>query len=210
MKLVDILARELKEWPDDYLVETITQDADCMVYGWSEADPEMDDGYWFFSKRSKLTDWRPGKFAMAEDRNTALVTRAQWQAAVDALKAGKQAWDGEGLPPVGTVCIFSDDMQDGSDWHKDLRPGVEVEIIAHFKGHQQTIAAFIFDCGNGVHVEQAVRSCFSPLPTAQQIEAEDRAKQLSDLVDLIDGADAADKTIAQAIYDAGYRKQVQP
>lgn len=29
---------------------------------------------------------------------------------------------------------------------------------------------------------------------------------LSDLVTLIDGADSADKTIAQAIYDAGYRK----
>ena len=36
--------------------------------------------------------------------------------------------------------------------------------------------------------------------------ADDREKVLNDLVSLIEGADAADKTIAEALYDAGYRK----
>lgn len=40
----------------------------------------------------------------------------------------------------------------------------------------------------------------------EEVEEAKRAKILSDLVSLIDGADAEDKTIAQAIYDAGYRK----
>lgn len=42
-------------------------------------------------------------------------------------------------------------------------------------------------------------------PTEYSLE-KDRAATLDDLVRLIDGAAADDKTIAQAIYDAGYRK----
>jgi ribosome-associated protein YbcJ (S4-like RNA binding protein) len=40
----------------------------------------------------------------------------------------------------------------------------------------------------------------------EEVEERRRAKILNDLVSLIDGAAADDKTIAQAIYDAGYRK----
>lgn len=40
----------------------------------------------------------------------------------------------------------------------------------------------------------------------EEVQEAKRAKILSDIVNLIDSAAANDKTIAQAIYDAGYRK----
>jgi len=98
MKLVDILARELKEWPADSV--SCVQDADREVrfYGGTchydfvaSSLADKDDEVW-------LSDGIPyaGK-----------VTRAQWQAAVDALKAeSAKVWAGVGLPPVGTVCLM--------------------------------------------------------------------------------------------------------
>lgn len=70
MKLIDILARELKEWPED--CEAIEQDR---------------HGSCLFKADGPALATYVGN--MAEDADTAKVTRAQWQAAVDALKAEK-------------------------------------------------------------------------------------------------------------------------
>lgn len=49
--------------------------------------------------------------------------------------------------------------------------------------------------------------CSKPVAKVQPIsQDEERQATLAHLVQLIEGADAADKTIAEAIYDAGYRK----
>lgn len=74
MKLVDILARELKAWPD------------CIVVGQSTSGqlhknsaPNSGSCFGHTSEvYSKAVDWK-----------TAYVTRAEWQAAVDALNAPK-------------------------------------------------------------------------------------------------------------------------
>lgn len=94
MKLVDILARDLKEWPEEFKVLFVTQDQDGRLYGWQDSHPECLSGEWVWRKERPARDlasWRPGKFDGAEDRSTSIVTRSQWQAAVDALKAGEQA-----------------------------------------------------------------------------------------------------------------------
>ena len=90
MKLVDILARELKVWPHN--VFAITQDDGGELNGNSIDDPAIMRG----------SAWGGGAFYLddpvddggacfrlmpAEDWSAAIVTRAQWQAAVDALKA---------------------------------------------------------------------------------------------------------------------------
>lgn len=91
MKLVDILARELKVWPDN--VFAITQDEGGALNGSTAEDPPF----------LKNTAWGSGAFyldcpvnaadlfflAESEDWAEAIITRTQWQAAVDALKAKK-------------------------------------------------------------------------------------------------------------------------
>lgn len=191
MKLVDILARELKDWPDDYLVEKITQDSDCMVFGWSEADPEMDDGYWVFSKRSKLTDWRPGEFAMAEDRNNALVTRAQWQAAVDAL--AKHEFIREGIPNIGTICEGR--VKNGGHWRKYTVKAMSTDFLIVWC--EQDLA------------ETPIRHAyweFRPIRTAEQIAAEERENAIREMTALTEHEGL--KCWAEYVYDRlGYRKQ---
>jgi hypothetical protein len=120
------------------------------------------------------------------------------------------AWNGEGLPPVGTVCEFVG--LDSSDWHRELRNGAEVRVIAHFDGPTSKLAAFTFECDGGVQVEQGIEVCFRPLRTAEQIAAEEREAACRQLC--ID-AGSTEQTYRQMetayrLYDAGYRKQVQP
>lgn len=105
-------------------------------------------------------------------------------------------WDGEGLPPVGTVC----------EWHPSVHGLVEVTILGRdgedtwyrVKGehHSQTCANMAF---------------FRPIKTAEQIAAEEREAEILEIFHATglrkrDGG----REVAEAIYRAGYRKQVAP
>lgn len=107
MKLVEILARELKEWPEG--VRRIEQDS-------SGVSPLT------------LIERLPPKILpekvseSAEDSETAIVTRAQWQAAVDALGIPKSPvdaveWNGEGLPPVRVQVEYRRRLAVNGKWY---------------------------------------------------------------------------------------------
>lgn len=77
MKLLDILASEMKDWPS-----TRTGAVGQSESGSLHLNQDARHGSDFFG-------WTTFKFKMAEDWKTAWVTRTQWQAAVDALNAPK-------------------------------------------------------------------------------------------------------------------------
>ena len=85
MKLADILARELKVWPEGCKV--ITQDSDGYVV--SAKDIDVDSLH--FDHNAWSGDGGPYMeiHDLASDHKTSIVTRAEWQAAVDALNAPK-------------------------------------------------------------------------------------------------------------------------
>lgn len=113
----------------------------------------------------------------------------------------RPAWNGEGLPPVGTVCEYKPSQLAG-EWK-------EVEVIAHFMS-KIMVAAFI-PTGDGIKtVSQAIARCFRPLRTAEQIAAEEREKAVHEILSHMRGVDRDKVEMAMSIYDAGYRKQVQP
>ncbi len=120
-------------------------------------------------------------------------------------------WDGQGLPPVGTVCEFAGGTYSPEDpFDNDLREGDRVTIIAHFKDGDLDLAAFTFnpqvrnpDRGAAC-VEQGAYGCFRPIRTPEQIAAEEREKAIKEMC-------FAEETLtvkqAKALYDAGYRRQ---
>jgi len=90
MKLVDILARELKVWPES--AHLITQDDDGMLNEYAEGyTPRNTFGRVWSSSAKYLEGFADGdddiRLPLADDFATTIVTRAQWQAAVDALAA---------------------------------------------------------------------------------------------------------------------------
>lgn len=124
------------------------------------------------------------------------------------------AWNGEGLPPVGAVCEFAGGTHCPEDpFDKDLKEGMKVTIIAHFKCGDFTLAAFTFDPENPdrgmVQVEQANFGCFRPIRTPEQIAAEEREKAIRQMIDdtnILTGIMRDRRIMAGQLYDAGYRK----
>ncbi|MBA6427026.1 hypothetical protein [Pseudomonas aeruginosa] len=110
----------------------------------------------------------------------------------------QESWDGQGLPPVGTVCEVK---------HRDIG-WVRCEIVAHKS----------FSCGGLTHaiawidentLDQSQGLRFRQLRTPEQIAAEERRKSILHLANLlIDSRGQCNEySQAEAIFDAGYRRQ---
>ncbi|HHM9318326.1 TPA: hypothetical protein ACRNS5_004217 [Pseudomonas aeruginosa] len=105
----------------------------------------------------------------------------------------QEQWDGQGLPPVGTVCEIK---------HRDIG-WVRCEIVAHKS----------FSCGDLTHaiawidentLDQSQGVRFRPIRTPEQIAAEEREKAIEEMC-------FAEETLtvkqAKVLYEAGYRRQ---
>lgn len=111
------------------------------------------------------------------------------------------AWNGEGLPPVGTVCELR--AHKLTDWSM-----AKIEFA-----HRNVI---VWDwigepSMNGLCTTYAHNVEMRPIRTPEQIAAEDREQELNRMVATISILDKgwARKACA-GLYDAGYRKQVAP
>ncbi|ANI04197.1 hypothetical protein A210_16580 [Pseudomonas putida SJTE-1] len=125
-------------------------------------------------------------------------------------------WNGEGLPPVGTVCEFAG-FNPEETLPSDPVVGDRVTVIAHFKSGSIDVAAFTFFAPpefEYLQVGQGAHGCFRPIRTPEQIAEEEREKAITQILHVMLGHDQAsihEDTVqalcAKRVYDAGYRKQ---
>lgn len=202
MKLIDILSLEMKVWPHGYADVGQADFGSLHLPGIGTHDRHTTETY------TKADDWM-----------TAIVTREQWQAAVDALNAEKcdhshgndhgcpecgeefaPVWNGEGYPPVG--CEIEAMLPAlGSSWFWQLAKVVHGPLTES----PSEILVFSLENTKPSWVDQ-----FRPIRTAEQIAADERERVCKQLC--ID-AGSPEQThyqmlIAYKLYDAGYRKQV--
>jgi hypothetical protein len=109
MKLVELLAKELAEWPE--YASCITQDdGGCMNGGTVKYPPVLHGTAWgegaFYLDDPDNTD-SVMRLTQADDYLTAIVTRAQWQAERDRRKGGewKRHRAGRNQPVAGDVLV---------------------------------------------------------------------------------------------------------
>ncbi|QIC52795.1 hypothetical protein AXX01_00059 [Acinetobacter phage LAPP1] len=162
MTLLELLRQELPKrggWPEG--VDAVEQDSEGRLL-------EMGSVYCSEFKLKKCDDWV-----------TDVVTKQQYESALAASQ--KQAWNSEGLPPVGCECESKQFAQ--IDWRK-------FRVVAVENGH---VFGFWNDkvgvCLDSNHWE------FRPLRT----EAERAIDEMVRLSGVSIGA-------AKILYDAGYRK----
>ncbi|MEB0190011.1 MULTISPECIES: hypothetical protein [Pseudomonas] len=121
------------------------------------------------------------------------------------------AWTGEGLPPVGTVCQFQD-LGFDEQFKDDLEDGHTVKVIAHYEGPAgDMVAAFTFDYdgGNSRDVECATKRHLRPILTPEQIAAKEREAAIAEIAQEISSClPYRPDALAKALHDAGYRKSV--
>lgn len=205
MKLVDILVREFSKWPEGF--ECLSQ----LKHNGSIINGKGFDG--------RVLAW----IEIAGDTFPAgvIVTRAEWQAAVDALNFDKcehsygnkigcpecgelsapkvVEWDGAGLPPAGSTCQIRHSGWAAGSWETvDIKYiSSEYLIIGHgdFKREQH------------FHMPDIQ---FRPILTAEQVAAEEREKAIREIC--IDAGSPeltpGQMKVAEKLYLAGYRKQV--
>ena len=152
MKLVDILARELKVWPES--VVRISQMTSGDIWG------ALADGGFACV----------GIATLADDFGMKPVLRSEWQAAVDALNAPKVVeWDGVSLPPKGiAVEVRFACEKIGSEW-----PWHSGVVVA--SGPQPDGGVMVAVEANGFTIALRVTSDFiRPARTAEQVAAEER------------------------------------
>ncbi|HBN9649630.1 hypothetical protein ACM73M_02120 [Pseudomonas aeruginosa] len=109
----------------------------------------------------------------------------------------QEAWEGQGLPPVGTLCEWHGPNSDGPDgWVY-----TESNVVAYTDD-----GLFICMQKPGCWpVVQRIDNCeFRPLRTPEQIAAEEREKAIEEMC-------FAEETLtvkqAKALYESGYRRQ---
>ena len=189
MKLVDILARELKVWPEN--CECVWQ----VLSGRLAIDKDRD----------RLTD---STYTIARDWHEARVTRAEWQAAVNALNAPKVVeWDGAGNPAMGSSIEYSI----GDGWYpcevryvlnRDDCPGI-------------ALIAWCEHLGKDQYLSNDRDHRFRPARTAEQVAAEEREKAIADLYFTINWNEGREtwpfisngrKADYEKAIDAGYTK----
>lgn len=107
MKLVQLLAKELKEWPES--AKYITQeDDDGSVTLWYRAKPKYKSGEWVLDR--DLDDSRDYAYLLhgidtASDNKTSIVTQDQWQAEREKMNKPKWIRHRGGWMPVGAATI---------------------------------------------------------------------------------------------------------
>lgn len=129
-------------------------------------------------------------------------TRAEWQAAVDALNAPKVVeWDEFGFPPAGVTCEFT--TNDGHNWNGcKILYADEVSILTgELEGKADR--RLLRKCDADVKFRTAL--------TAEQLAAKEREKAIADIASVTGlRAGGGRVEVAIAIYDAGYRKEPKP
>ena len=100
-------------------------------------------------------------------------------------------WDGEGVPPIGTVCEYK--CPEAKEWKK-------CEIVAHY--FENAVAVDVSDCT----AVCLLLGLFRPIKTPEQIASEERLQAIDEMLDFVVPC-ITYRNLIGALYDAGYRKQ---
>ncbi|MBI6655001.1 hypothetical protein YA0721_03615 [Pseudomonas carnis] len=133
-------------------------------------------------------------------------TSAELMLSADLLaKPLPQTWTGEGLPPVGIEieAMMRRNMLDGYAWHRAK------VVHGPLPGSEGEVLVFCLETTSPAWVDE-----FRPVRTPEQIAAEARQKGIEELGNFLSTNTTTPTPFlweaAQKIYDAGYRKQVEP
>lgn len=192
MELVEILARELKEWPATaacYAQDEVSRS----IFPYTSTRITMSYGEWdgdYLDHSSSAPAVYNQELAL--DHATAIVTREMWE----QEQAKKSEWNGDGLPPVGTICNVLNRYIDNSEVEK-------CEIL--FMGEYRCVYSSESCKERVANITNSRMIAFTPIKTHEQIAAEERDAAIHEMAINI-GLNTDPKCAATVLYDKGYRK----
>ncbi|MCO2196613.1 hypothetical protein FA389_08005 [Pseudomonas aeruginosa] len=164
---------------------------------WEPTGPEFHEG-WMRKVGDKWSYWLEGSKVWGLSGPACCVS-AEREATFEARP--QETWDGQGLPPVGTVCIVE---PHNTMWGFSSTSGYERKILAYYGeyvwlGHAET----------PLETTRIDKVDFRPIRSPEQIAAEEREKAISEMLDLYNSAywPMTSKQFCEILFDAGYRRQ---
>jgi len=184
MKLIELLVQELPKrggWPKG--IKRIGQDYDKQLRPDREFGIRLDmlcENYRGLFTPSRMLD------------DSFFVTREQYEAALSASQ--QPAWNGEGLPPVGTECGARKKSPGAGWWNFKVEHLSSGCVFGFWKKS---------GVGAALDADEYHFMALNPIPTEAERKREEFAKSLCDhLDDLTDWDSPVGKVHALAIYDA--------
>lgn len=170
--LLEILVDELPElggWPD--VAFNIAQDKSGFAWFYLES-PIFRGSAWCGDSDKSV------ELPLATDHATTTITREQYEQALadknkPAMPVMPQHWNGEGLPPVGTVCTVT---PHNSQWGFDSVTDRVCEILAYTPDHVWVREMYQTSATKSYVTTRTDKADFRPIRTPEQIEAERRER----------------------------------
>lgn len=192
MKLVDILAKGLTKWPvvDGVVPNYIVQDSDGELFSTVVAPCYGGSGVWYRNPDHYECGYFDVYLDLAEDYQTAVITREEWESARVRLAKSTELVD-EQLPPIGSYCKLTEETLLASESEALRLPAgtlVEVGGYAKFNGGGYVCVICTEDGFTGTLIPECLE-----LAEGNQSELDEIERLYSE------GGPAA-------VYDAGYRK----
>lgn len=108
-----------------------------------------------------------------------------------------EQWNGEGLPPVGTVCEHQGSVPGNQDW-------TQARVLAHAEVSGMPVA--VHQIGDQISCSSA--QYYRPIRTPEQIAAEEREAAIEEMWNVVYWQPHAPtaKAALGLLYDHGYRK----
>ena len=181
MKLVQLLAKELKEWPEG--VDVYAQDANGQIYPWVGI-PHLDEEEWLGEVGATIhqgNSWFGGEgMTLCEDHMTANVTKSQWQA--EREKMNKPKWirhRGGKCPVAGDVKVLYR-MRSGTITSR----GEPSRILSwdHSKSGADIMAYRVIEETKDQEIEEVKKTNFGTITYKLEIDATDANKEIDSLV----------------------------
>ena len=184
MKLVQLLAKELKEWPDNNLAEFaalfVAQDYDGVIVTLDPGEnPDVAQrigGVW------SGASWTGGdlKFDVAEDHKTSIVTRDQWQAEREKMNKPKWIRHRGGWMPVGAATIVEVRLRCG-----DVQKHEACEFLWRHKDCDSAVnimAYRVIEEAKDQEIEEVKKTNFGTITYKLEIDATEATQRIDSLV----------------------------
>ncbi|HCF7628838.1 TPA: hypothetical protein NIK24_004979 [Pseudomonas aeruginosa] len=118
-------------------------------------------------------------------------------------RPAKVEWDGQGLPPVGTVCIV---YPHNTQWGFNSTAGHERKVLAY---HGDFV--WLGTENEALETTRTDKVDFEAIHSPEQIAAKEREKAALEMAALMSGHEDRSKdcfkVLGEILYDAGYRRQ---
>ena len=188
MKLVQLLAKELKEWPES--AKYITQeDDDGPVTLWYRSKPKYKSGEWVLDRHLDDSDYAYILHGIdtASDNKTSIVTQDRWQTEREKMNKPKWIRHRGGKCPVKAGTKVVTRYRDGlvSDWCMTRDEGTNEELLAILWSHNggdQDIMAYYVEETKDQEIGEVKKTNFGTITYKLEIDATEATKEIDSLV----------------------------